>query len=95
MFRKKLGYPDIRQCLLSFGALCLVFQFAVQKYKDSDIQNYNFACCLVWVSNLVAHTDVRRLRVSENLVLRRTFGPKRDGVTGDWRKLHNEELNDL
>jgi hypothetical protein len=34
-------------------------------------------------------------RVSENRVLRRIFGPKRDGVTGGWRKLHNEELHDL
>jgi len=33
--------------------------------------------------------------VFENLVLRRIFGPKRDEVTGEWRKLHNEELNDL
>jgi len=33
--------------------------------------------------------------VFENRVLRRTFGPKRDEVTGEWRKLHNEELNDL
>jgi len=31
----------------------------------------------------------------ENRVLRRIFEPKRDGLTGDWRKLHNEELNDL
>ena len=31
----------------------------------------------------------------ENRVLRNIFGPKRDEVTGDWRKLHNEELNDL
>jgi hypothetical protein len=31
----------------------------------------------------------------ENSVLRRTFGPKRDEVTGEWRKLHNEELSDL
>ena len=31
----------------------------------------------------------------ENRVLRRIFGPKTDGVTGEWRKLHNEELNDL
>jgi hypothetical protein len=33
--------------------------------------------------------------VFENRVLRRIFGPKRDEVTGDWRKLHNEELHKL
>jgi hypothetical protein len=36
-----------------------------------------------------------RLRVFENRVLRIMFGPKRDEVTGKWRKLHNEELNVL
>jgi len=36
-----------------------------------------------------------RLKVFENRVLRRIFGPKRDDVRGEWRKLHNEELNDL
>jgi hypothetical protein len=35
------------------------------------------------------------LRVFENRVLRRIFGPKRDEVTGEWRRLHNEELYDL
>jgi hypothetical protein len=39
--------------------------------------------------------EERRLRVFENRVLRRVFGPTRDEVTGEWRKLHNEELNDL
>jgi hypothetical protein len=39
--------------------------------------------------------EERRLRVFENRVLRRIFGPKRDEVTGEWRKLHNEELNNL
>jgi hypothetical protein len=39
--------------------------------------------------------EERRLRVLENRVLRRIFGPKRDEVTGEWRKLHNEELNGL
>jgi hypothetical protein len=39
--------------------------------------------------------EERRLRVFENRLLRRIFGPKRDEVTGEWRKLHNEELNDL
>jgi len=36
-----------------------------------------------------------KLRVFENMVLRRIFGPRRDEVTGDWRRFHNEELNDL
>jgi len=39
--------------------------------------------------------EEHRLRVFENRVLRRVFGPKRDEVTGEWRKLHNEELSDL
>jgi len=39
--------------------------------------------------------EERRLRVFENSLLRRTFGPKRDEVTWEWRKLHNEELGDL
>jgi hypothetical protein len=39
--------------------------------------------------------EKRRLRVFENRVLRRIFGPKRDEVTGIWRKLHNEELSDV
>ena len=39
--------------------------------------------------------EEHRLRVFENRVLRRIFAPKRDGVTKEWRKLHNEELNDL
>jgi hypothetical protein len=39
--------------------------------------------------------EERRLRVIENRVLRRIFGPKRDEVTGEWRKLHTEELNGL
>jgi hypothetical protein len=38
--------------------------------------------------------EEHRLSVFENRVLRRIFGPKRDEVAGDWRKLHNEELND-
>ena len=39
--------------------------------------------------------EEHRLRVFENRVLRRIFGPKGDGVTGEWRTLHNEKLNDL
>jgi hypothetical protein len=39
--------------------------------------------------------EEHRLRVFENRVLRRIFGPKRDEVTEEWRRLHNEEINDL
>jgi hypothetical protein len=39
--------------------------------------------------------EKHRLRVFENRFLRRIFGPKRDEVTGEWRKLHNEELHNL
>ena len=39
--------------------------------------------------------EERKLRVFENKVLRRLFGPRRDEVTGEWRRLHSEELNDL
>jgi len=39
--------------------------------------------------------DEGKLRVLENMVLRRIFGTRRDDVTGKWRRLHNEELNDL
>ena len=38
---------------------------------------------------------IRKLRVFENMVLRGIFGPRREEVTGEWRRLHNEELNDF
>jgi len=48
--------------------------------------------CETWSLTL---REERRLRVLENRVLRRIVGPKRDEVTGEWRKLHNEDLRDL
>ena len=48
--------------------------------------------CETWSLTL---REERRLRVFENIVLRRIFGPKRDEEAGEWRKLNNEELNDL
>jgi hypothetical protein len=48
--------------------------------------------CETWSVTL---SEEHRLRVFENRVLRRIFGPKRDEVTGEWRKLHNEELHIL
>jgi hypothetical protein len=48
--------------------------------------------CETWSLGL---REEHRLRVFENRVLRKIFGPKRDEVTGEWGKLHNEELRDL
>ena len=48
--------------------------------------------CETWSLTL---REERKLRVFENMVLRRIFGTRRDEVTGEWRRLHNEELKDL
>jgi hypothetical protein len=48
--------------------------------------------CETWSLTL---REEHRLKIFENKVLRKIFGPKRDEVTGEWRKLHNEELRDL
>jgi hypothetical protein len=48
--------------------------------------------CETWSLTL---REERKLRVFENMMLRIIFGPRRDEVTGEWRRLHNEELNDL
>ena len=48
--------------------------------------------CETWSLTL---REGRKLRVFENMVFRRIFGPGRDEVTGEWRRLHNAELNDL
>ena len=48
--------------------------------------------CETWSLTL---REERKLRVFENMVLRRIFGPRRDEVKGEWRRLYNENLNDL
>ena len=75
--------------MLSFGAECFVLQFAIQRFKIKIYRTIIFIVvlygCETWSLTL---REERRLRVFENRVLRRIFGPKRDEVTGKWRKLH-------
>jgi hypothetical protein len=77
--------------LLSFSEESFVLQPATSKFEDIDIQKYNFAYyffgCETWSFTL---REERRLRVFKNRMLRGIFGPKRDEVTGEWRKLQNE-----
>ena len=59
-------------------------------------QKFKFLPVVLYESKTWSLTlrEKRRLRAFENGVLRRIFGPKWDEVTGEWRNLHNEELND-
>jgi len=57
------------------------------------LREYVNAPCGRWYSTTIC--NVIRSGVFENMVLGRIFGPRRDEVTGEWRRLHNEELNDL
>jgi len=74
----------------------VVFQVATQKFKIKIYRTIILPMVLygreTWSLTLRKEC---RLKVFENRVLRKVFGPKRDEVTGEWRKLHNEELNDL
>ena len=57
---------------------------------------YSFACslyrCETWSFTL---KNEYGLKMFENMIVRKVFGPKRDEITGEWRRLHNEELHDL
>ena len=77
------------QNLLSFSLLSKNLKIKIYRTIILPVVLYG---CETWSLTL---REKRRLRVFENRVLRRIFGPKRDKVTGEWRKLHNEELNIL
>jgi len=77
------------QNLLSSSMLSKNLKIKINKTIILPVVLYGFE---TWSLTL---REERELRVFENRVLRRIFGSKRDEVTGEWRKLHNEELNDL
>jgi hypothetical protein len=84
-------------CCLNFRLIGLILPRLLS--KNLKIKIYRIIIlpvilygCEAW--SLILREE-RRLKVFENRMLRRVFGPRRDEVTGEWRKLHNEELNDL
>jgi hypothetical protein len=77
------------QNLLSSSLLSKNIKISVCRTRVLPVLLYG---CETWSLTLL---EQQRLRVVENRVLRRTFGPKTDEVTGEWRRLHNEELNGL
>ena len=81
--------------------VCMYIRIYIRIYiyicKDQDIYRtiilpFVLYGCETWS---LKRREERKLRVFENMVLRRIFGPGRDEVTGEWRRLRNEELNDL
>jgi hypothetical protein len=81
--------------LLSFGAESFVFQLPIESIKNKTCRTVVLSC-LLWEGNVVSELrEKHRLRVFENTALRKIFGPKNDEVTGNWRRLHNEELHSL
>ena len=82
--------------MLSFGAESFVFQFAIKNLKVKVYRTLILAVvlygCETWSLTLMKESS---LRISENSVLRRILGPRREEVIEESRKLHNEELNDL
>ena len=89
--RLKLGNACyyLVQNLFSSSLLCKKLKIKIYRTIILPVVLYGYE---TWSLTL---RDERRLRVFENRVLRRVFGPKRDEVTGEWRKLYNEELSDL
>jgi hypothetical protein len=77
------------QNLLSFRLLLKNFKIRIYKTIILPVILYG---CETWS---LALREERRLRVFEDKVLRRIFGPKREEVTEEWIKLHNDELRDL
>ena len=86
--RLKLGNAcyHLMQNLLSSSLLSKNLKIKIYRTVIFPLVLYG---CKTWSLTL---REEGRLRVFENRVLRRIFGPKRDGVTGELRKLHNEEL---
>jgi len=75
--------------LLSSSLLSTNLKINIYRNKILSVVWYG---CETWSFTL---REQRRLRVLENRVLRKIFGPMRDEVTGEWRMFNNEELNDL
>ena len=75
------------QNLLSSSSLSRNLKIKIYRTLILPVELYG---CETWSLTL---REERRLRMLENRVLRRIFGCRRDEVTGEWSKLHNEELN--
>jgi hypothetical protein len=86
-----LVYTNIRQVQNLLSSRLLSKNIKIRIYKTIILPVVLYGCETLSLTLREEH----RLRVFENRVLTRIFGPERDEVTGDWRKLPNEELHKL
>ena len=86
-----VGGRDLTNILVRRGDISSVILSHTKIYRTIICPTVLYGC-ETW--SLILREE-RRLRVFENRVLRRIFGPKRDEVPREWRKIHNEELNDM
>jgi hypothetical protein len=84
--RIKCAFKDVTQEMSGRCTDCIHLQS--RKYAGRFLRNVETRISITIQIHI-------RMKVFENRVLRRVFGPMRDEVTGEWRKLHNDELNDL
>ena len=86
----EISPPDLFKFKINFRVL-LFKNTQIEIYRTVILPIFLYGCETWSVTLRVEH----RLRVLEKWVLRRIFGPQRDEVTGQWRRLHNEGLYDL
>ena len=86
-----LPFKPTQLKLTSYIHILLSKNLKIKTYRSINLSVVLYGC-ETWSLTL---REERKLRVFENMVLRRIFGPRRDEVSGEWRRLHNEELNDL
>ena len=89
--RLRSGNACYHSVLNLLSSRLLSKNFKIKIYRTIILPVVSYGCG-AWSLTL---REERKLRVFENMVLRIIFGPRRDKVTGEWRRLHNEELNDL
>jgi len=91
VWHKLISGKEIECFLRSFGSRNILGLYIFFIYITIILPVVLYGC-ETWS---LTRREERKLRVFENIVLRRIFGPTRDEVTREWRRLHNEELNDL
>ena len=93
MFMEELRTDELRECLPPFGEVCFVFPFASSKYNIKIHGTVTLSVALHGCeTRSLTLPEEHWLKVFEMRVLKKIFAPKRQEVTGEWKRLHNGEI---